>query len=220
MRLWKQYGTYLVGAAVAIVLGTGAGVAWRKYQESQRQAEAQRYAAADELLRQDRPSEAAAAFRALAEDADGGYRVVARLRTAEAEAQAGQSEAAADALGELAGSDAAAPVFRQLGDLLMLQRALDGADPSALGERLAGLTAADAPWRHSALELDAIAQLRAGDIAAARRTFDTLLADPRTPANLSRRAAELLASIGGPEASAPDAGTAEVTSEDSAEEAQ
>jgi hypothetical protein len=66
------------------------------------------------------------------------------------------------------------------------------------------LTGVDAPWRHSALELEALAQLRAGDVDGARRTLDTLLADPRTPANLSRRAAELLASIGGPAAAEQD----------------
>jgi hypothetical protein len=83
--LWKHYGTYAIGAAVAIVLGTGAGVAWRSWQASERQDEARRYAAADALLNQDRASEAAAAFKALAADADSGYRVVARLRAAQAQ---------------------------------------------------------------------------------------------------------------------------------------
>ena len=204
-QLWKRYGTYLVGAALAVVVGTGAGVAWRNWQESERQAEARRYAAAEALLRQDRASEAAEAFRALAEEADGGYRVIARLRAAGAEAEAGEGAAAAATLGNLAESDAAEPVYRQLGDLLVLQRDFDQADADALAGRVAGLTGPEAPWRHSALELEALAQLRAGDIEAARRTLDTLLADPRTPANLSRRAAELMASIGGPPVSAADA---------------
>ena len=208
MHLWKRYGTYLVGAVLAIVLGTGAGVAWRSWQESQRQSEALRYAAAEQLLRQDQASEAAAAFRALAEEADSGYGVVARLRAAEAEAAAGESTAAAATLDHLAESDAARPVYRQLGDLLTLQRELDRADAGSLAGRVAGLTGPEAPWRHSALELEALAQLRAGDIDGARRTLDILLADPQTPANLSRRAAELMASIGGPAASAADADAA------------
>jgi len=208
MRLWQRYGTYFVGAALAIVLGTGAGVAWRNWQESQRQSEALRYAAAEQLLRQDQASEAAAAFRALAEDADSGYHVIARLRAAEAEAAAGESAAAVATLDNLAESDAARPVYRQLGDLLTLQREFDRADAGTLEGRVAGLTAPDAPWRHSALELEALAQLRAGDIEGARRTLDVLLADPSTPANLSRRAAELMASLGGPVADAADADAA------------
>jgi hypothetical protein len=203
LQLGKRYGAYVLAAALAIVLGTGAGVAWRNWQESQRADEARRYAAAEALLREDRASEAAAAFHALAEDADGGYGVVARLRAAEAEAAAGESAAAAATLDGLGTSGAAKPVYRQLGDLLTLQREFDQADPDSVAGRVAILTAPDAPWRHSALELEALAQLRAGDLDSARRTLETLLADPRTPANLSRRAAELMAAIGGP--AEPDA---------------
>ncbi len=204
LRLWKQYGTYIAGGAIAIVIGTGAGVAWRNYQASERLEDARRYAAAEELLRQDRPAEAAAAFLELAEEAGGGYDVVARLRAAEAQIEAGEDAAAAASLDRLSESDDAAPVYRELGDLLALQQAFEGTDGSALSGRLADLTEANAPWRYSALELQALAQLRAGETEAARRTLETLLADPLTPANLSRRAAELTASLGGPLETAED----------------
>jgi hypothetical protein len=209
LLLWKQYGTYIAGGAIAIVVGTGAGVAWRNYQASERLEDARRYAAAEELLRQDRPAEAATAFLALAEDAGGGYDVVARLRAAEAQIEAGEKDAAAASLDELSASEDASPVYRQLGDLLALQQEFEAMDGSALSSRLAGLTEANAPWRYSALELQALAQLRAGDTEAARRTLETLLADPLTPANLSRRAAELMAALGGPLEPAQDATAAQ-----------
>ena len=161
LRLWKQYGTYIVGGAIAIVIGTGAGVAWRNYQASQRLEDARRYAAAEELLRQDRPAEAAAAFLELAEEAGGGYDVVARLRAAEAQVEAGEHAAAAASLDRLSESDDAAPVYRQLGDLLALQQAFEGTDGSALsgracradrGRTLPGATARSSsrPWRSCA----------------------------------------------------------------------
>jgi hypothetical protein len=209
LKLWRHYGTYIVGGALAIVIGTGAGVAWRNYQESQRLEEARRYAAAEELLRQDRPSEAAAAFLALAEDAGGGYDVVARLRAAEGQIEAGEADAAAASLDRLAEDGDAAPAYRQLANLLALQQNFDMADAAALTGQLAGLSEADAPWRYSALELEALAQVRAGETGAARRTLETLLADPLTPGNLSRRAAELLAALGGPPETAEDAAAAE-----------
>ena len=40
--------------------------------------------------------------------------------------------------------------------------------------------------------------MQSGDSAAARQTLDDLLADPLTPPHLGRRAAELLAFLGGP----------------------
>ena len=215
-KLWRHYSSYIIGGALAIVIGTGAGVAWRNYQESQRLDEARRYAAAEELLRRDRPSEAAAAFLALAEDAEGGYQVLARLRAAEAQIEAGEAEAAAASLARLAEDGDAATVYRQLGDLLALQQKFDAADTAALTERLAGLSEAISPWRHSALELEALAQLRAGETEAARGTLETLLDDPLTPGNLSRRAAELLASLGGPLETAEDATATEQKAEDAA----
>ena len=214
LDLWRHYQTYIVGGALAIVIGTGGGVAWRNYQESQRLDDARRYAAAEELLRRDRPGEAAAAFLALAEDAGGGYDVLARLRAAEAQIEAGEADAAAASLDRLAEDGDAASVYRQLGDLLAVQQSFDGADAAALTDRLAGLSAENAPWRHSALELAALAQLRAGETEAARRTLETLLEDPLTPGNLSRRAAELLASLGGPLETAAGAAPAEDAAED------
>jgi hypothetical protein len=216
LKLWRHYSSYIIGGALAIVIGTGAGVAWRNYQESQRLDEARRYGAAEELLRQDRPSEAAAAFLALAEDADGGYDVLARLRAAEAQIEAGEVAAAAASLARLAEDGDAATVYRQLGDLLALQQSFDAADTAALTGRLAGLSEGSSPWRHSALELEALAQLRAGETEAARGTLETLLADPLTPGNLSRRAAELLASLGGPLQSAEDAAAGDATAAEDA----
>ena len=71
-----------------------------------------------QLLRQDRAARGGRAFAALAEDADSGYGVIARLRAAEAQAQAGDRAAASDALDRLASDAETAPVYRQLGDLL------------------------------------------------------------------------------------------------------
>jgi hypothetical protein len=209
LKLWKRYGSYVVAAALAVVVGTAAGVGWRTWQQNERLDEARRYAAAQKMLSDDRPAEAAAAFEALAEDASGGYRVLARLRAAEARAAAGDPAAAAGILEQLAANDEAGPRYRSLGELLAAQRALTDAGPGALLAQLEPLIGVDNPWRHSALELRALAQMQSGDTAAARQTLDDLLADPLTPPELGRRAAELLAFLGGPPADAPAAPRAE-----------
>ncbi|MGH6944391.1 MAG: tetratricopeptide repeat protein [Geminicoccaceae bacterium] len=196
LKLSKEYGLYFLGGALAIVIGTAGGVAWRHYQESQRLEEARAYAAAQDLLRQDKPTEAADAFAALATQADSGYGVLARLRAAEAKGAAGDAEARTEILERLAQDSAAAPAFRQLGDLLAAQQGLDDTDPQALSDRLKELAGQGHAWRYSALELQALAQLRAGQIDEARNTLSAILGDPGTPPNLSRRAAELMASLG------------------------
>ena len=208
LKLWKRYGSLIIGAALAIVLGAAAGVAWREYRSSARLSEATQYAQAVELLRQDRPAEAADAFAALAENADSGYAVIARLRAAEARAEAGNPEARLETLTRLADSDAA-PVYRELGRLLAAQQQLGQGELDALTQQLAGLTEVGGPWRHSALELQALAQMRAGETLEARRTLTALLSEPGAPGDLARRASELLEALGGP----PDAEAPEQTSE-------
>jgi hypothetical protein len=208
LKLWKRYGGFIIGAALAVVLGTAAGVAWREYRSSALVGEATQYAQAIELLRQDRPAEAADAFAALAEEADSGYAVLARLRAAEARAEAGDPEAKLETLTRLADSDAA-PVYRELARLLAAQQKLGQGEPRALAQQLAELTGPGEPWRYSALELRALAQMRAGETLEARRTLTALVSEPGAPANLARRASELLEALGGP----PDAEAPEQTSE-------
>jgi hypothetical protein len=214
LKLWNAYGVYAVGAVAAVVVGTAAGVGWQAYQQSQRQAEAERYMAAADLLRQDQPAEAAAAFAALAGDSDSGYAVLARLRAAQALGQAGDAAGKVTVLDQLAADDAAAPIYRELGELLAVQEQFAEGTPDNLTSQLKELTASGSPWRYSALELSALAQLRAGDTEAARETLASLVDDPRTPPNLGRRAGELLSALGGPlgadaaaSAAGPDAGS-------------
>ena len=217
LELWRRYGSYVVGAALAVVLGAAVGVGWRAWQQQQKVEEARRYAAAQQLLRQDRPAEAAIAFAALAEEADSGYGVLARLRAAEAQAQAGDRAAASVVLDRLASDAEIAPVYRSLAELLAAQQQLAAGQaprsihplcgcqpPPSAGQappspaELEALAGVEGPWRHSALELRALAQMQSGDTVAARQTLDDLLADPLTPPDLARRAAELLACLGGP----------------------
>jgi len=134
-----------------------------------------------------------------------------QIPSRQAQIKAGETDAAAASLDRLSEDDEAAPLYRQLGELLALQREFDGAAAGALSDRLTDLTRAGAPWRYSALELEALAQLRAGETEAARRTLETLLSDPLTPPQLGRRAAELMASLGGPLETAEDAAPAQGT---------
>lgn len=204
--LWKRYGAWVIGAAVAVIIGTAAGVGWRAYQEHAREGEALRFAEAEQLLQRDRPADAAAAFAELADDASGGYAVLARLRAAEAYRAAGDEAAAAAMLEGLADSGSAGPLYRELGGVLAALHDFDGADPGQLAERLEGYAEGSEPWRYTARELYALSRLRAGDTEAARRALGELVDEPGTPANLRRRANELLASLGGPVAAAAQAG--------------
>ena len=139
----------------------------------------------------------------------GGYRVLARLRAAEARAQAGDPAAATATLEQLAANADSEPVYRSLGELLAAQRDFANAQPDAL---LAQLEPLGRDRRSVALQRARAARCwrrcRAATPPAARQTLDDLLADPLTPPHLGRRAAELLAFLGGPPAAGQPAAEA------------
>ncbi len=203
LKLWRRYGTWLIAAAATIVVGSALGVGWREYRASQRLDEARAYAAAEQQLRTGQPAAAAKAFAELAEDAHDGFGVLARLRAAEAQAAAKDPAAAAASLAALAtGSGVPAP-YADLAKLMALQQRFDQTDPQTMLRELEPILASDGPWRQSALELKALAQLKMEDVAAARSTLAELTGQPNLPQALARRASTLLASLG----PAPGAGT-------------
>lgn len=196
-ELWKSYGNYVIGAAVAVVLAVGGAQGWKVYQKDQREAEGERFAQAEALAVAGRPEEAGIAFAALAEDAGAGYATLARLRAAALRAKAGDADGAIAIYDGLAADTAVGDAYRDLALLLSVTHQLDSGDPTALLPLLEPLTAEDNPWHYSALELTALLAERAGDRARAREIFARLGDDPEAPAGLRARAREMLAYLGG-----------------------
>ncbi len=195
-KLWKKYGGYVVGAALGVVMTTAGYVGWQAYAERQRLADGERYAAA---LAQSRPGAQAIAADALAlvaQETGSGYAILARLREAALRAEAGEGERAIAIYDAIAADDGVAPMFRELALLLSVMHQMEAAGPAELIERLAPLTAADNPWRHSALEATGVLAFRSGARARAREIFTGLADDATTPRGMRARAAEMLAILG------------------------
>jgi hypothetical protein len=68
-------------------------------------------------------------------------------------------------------------------------------DPKTAIQHLAPLTDAGSPWHSSALELTAIAELKEGDKAAARATYQKIADDLTAPQGSRARAAEMVAAL-------------------------
>jgi hypothetical protein len=194
-KLWSRYGSYVIALAVAIVLVTAAGVAWREYQVHQRQAEGVRYAAALDIAHQGNDAAAADAFGAVAREAGSGHAVLARLEQAAMRAKSGNAVEATALYDAIARDGSVDQAYRDVATLLAVRHSLDATDPKAAVERLAPLTEANNPWHPTALELTGLAQLKAGDKAAARATFQRLADDLSAPQGLRARATEMAAAL-------------------------
>jgi hypothetical protein len=194
-QLWQRYGNYVLGAAVAVVAGTAGYVAWRDYAHKQAIAHSTAFFAAASTAYTE-PAKAIPALDALARETSGGYAALARLREAGLKAGAGERETAAATYRSVAEDGSAPQELRDIARLLAGLQSVERTTPADLDRQLEALRAAKSPWRHSAIELAALAALRAGDTAKARELFAQLSDDPAAPAAMRGRAAELIASLG------------------------
>jgi hypothetical protein len=188
--VWRRYGTYILAAAVAVVVATGAYVGWQRYAESARAGRAAAFVGAMDLVaRKDAGAEAALASIA---SEGGGYAALARLQQAAQLAKAGDVAGATDIYEAMTGDGSLEAPFRDLALILIGLRGVDTAEPVALSARLAPLAEDGQPWRHSARELMALLAKRAGDTAKARELLNRLVDDQEAPQGARRRATELL----------------------------
>jgi len=195
LRLWKRYQYVVVAAAVLIVAGSGAYSYWRYHDQQQRDAEGVKYAAALDQARAGKYAEAADALTALASDAHAGRAVLARFEAAALRARAGDETAAIAAYDAIAKDGAVDPLYRDLATVLWGLQALDTSDPQPIIDRMAAITDAKNPWHSSAIEVTAIAHLKAGDRAAARTDYQKLADDLAAPQGMRARAAEMVAAL-------------------------
>lgn len=195
-KLWKRYSHYVIGAAVALVVGVAAFKGWQAYDIRSRRADGERLAAAMSLAASGKLDSAQAAFAKMAGDARQGYALLARFQEAGLLAQGGDRAGAIAAYRELAGDSGVDAMYRDLAVLLGVMHEMDGGATGDLVRRLAPLTADDNPWRHSAKELTAMLALRNGEREKARALFTTLANDNAAPQGARARAGDMLAILG------------------------
>lgn len=208
MKLWSRYGTYIVIAAVLLVLAAGAWRGWQWYQLRGSAEAGARYEQALALAAAGKQDEAAKDFAALLKDAPAGYRLLARFQLA---GEAGKRDASAG----VAAFDAIAAdgsVNATLRDLARVRAALLLVDTASVAEitaRVEPLMGATAPFRNSAREILALSHFRAGERTQAAKLFEEIIADPAAPSSLKNRAQvmQALTAEGSTKAAAPSAPT-------------
>ena len=194
---WKRVAPFVYGAVVLVVLATAVVVGWREWSQRKAMEASQRFEQAvgvlsAEAVAPDRREDALTDLAALAEDGPEGYRLLATLRLAAAEAEAGRQAEAAVLYRRLADASATPDAYRPLATLLYAMVGLAEEPTGELKSRLEPLAEQTNPWRFSAAELLALVALRDGDVPTARSHLERLAGDPLAPPTLQRRAGEIL----------------------------
>jgi hypothetical protein len=200
---WHRFAPLLVGILVLGVIATGV---WR-YTEHRHIQAAQAAGASFEsalaLAREGKGEEAGRALATLAEGAPGGYRTLARMRAA-GELAVRDPEQGLEAWRSLAREAELGPVFQDLARLRAGFILLDRAPYAEFAREIEPLAGPQGPWRHSARELLGVGAIKAGEVEAAGRWFDLILADREAPQGVRQRVGALSGLVrGGPVTVAP-----------------
>jgi hypothetical protein len=195
LKLWERYGVYAIAAAVLVVAGIGGYQYYEHRRAAAAEAAGASLIAATREAGQSKNAEAQKALEGIAANAPSGYALIARLRLAAAERDAGKTAEAAAAFEAIAKESSVDPLLTDYAQLQAAMLRLDSASWTDMQNRLNGLAADGNAWRFSARELLGLAAQKAGKTDAARAEFARLLSDRGTPPGIAERARIMLAML-------------------------
>jgi hypothetical protein len=176
-KAWRQFGPWVIGGAVAVVLAVAVYEGWTWWQKSQAAKSSDQFYAATTLAA---GTDAAAAQKALDDviaQGSGGYPMLAQFREAALLAQQGKIDDAVKIYDTLASS----LDNTHLRGLALLQAGyalVDKGDVAAVQQRVGGLISPGEPLRNSAREALGLVQYKAGKLDDAMATFQAIMTDP------------------------------------------
>lgn len=197
MRLWKRYGPWAIGAAVALVLVVAGYQGWQAYTRDRAMSAAADYAAALDKAEAGNSQAAIKALGPLAESGPEGYRLVAKFRRAELQAESGNTAAAVATWDSIAADGDTPEPYGSLATLFAVMHRMGDGDPAALREELAGIASGDNPFRTTALELQAVLAARAGDRGKAVELYKQIADSANVPPQQRQRATQMIAQLEG-----------------------
>ena len=189
---WMRWGTWVIAAAMVVVVGVAGNVGWKKYDASQRAHAGATYSAAMAKVGQDNAA-ARADFEKQSKDAPEPYRSLARLMVAElADTPEQQAAALASVAPTLSATELA-----DLATVMAAFRSVDSGKGEELIAKLEPLGADKRPYRTSVRELQAMTASRKGDIKRAKELWAEIVKDPEAPQGAQQRAQALINLNGG-----------------------
>ena len=189
---WSRWGSWIVAAAVIVVIVAAGSVGWRRYDDSRRATAGAVYSATVAKVGQDNAA-ARAEFEKQAADALEPYRSLSRLMAAQLR---DTPEEQATALG-VAGAGIGSTELADLAAVMAAFKSVDSGKADEMIAKLEPLAADGRPYRISVRELQALNAARKGDIKRARELWSEIVKDPGAPQGALQRATAMLNLNGG-----------------------
>lgn len=196
-KLWDAYGTYVLGAAAAVVLGVAGFKGFEHWQTSRIESAGAKFISAETLATDGQSSDAQEAFERIVAEGPGGYPSLARLRLAAAYASDGKVDDAVAAYDRLTKDSSADKLLRGFAQVQAAILRLDNADFKEMNSRVGDLDDATGAWRHSARELLGLSAYKEKQFDQANTFFTKILGDQDSPQKIRQRAEMMLTLIAG-----------------------
>lgn len=191
----QRFSPLLVGGVVLILAATAGIVFWQNSRQQSAEADGLAYSKAMALQQQGAADKAIGAFSQIVAKTDGGYALLARLQAAEIKAKGTDHAGGISALRQIADDTNVDETYRNLALILWGFFTVDTEKPDAVIAAMKPLAEATTPWHYSAVEITALAELRAGNRAAALNSYQSLADDLLAPRGLRARAAEIVSGL-------------------------
>ncbi len=201
--LWQRYGIYIIGAAIAVVLVVAASEGWNWWHQRTAAESSDRFYAALDLAKNGDVDGARKALDDIAANGSGQYPLLARFREAGLLSAQGKTDDAVAAYDAIAGQ-APQQRLRELALVLAAYELVDSGDVTAVESRIGTLASSESPLRNTAREAIGLAQYKAGDLEAAKKTFDVISKDPQGSLGQLRRVQLYIAQLTAEGVDVPD----------------
>ncbi len=192
-KLWEQYGTYFLGAGVALLVFVGGYKWWEARKSAAAELAGGQFEQALELAGAGNEAEAQKVLRTIGTTREA-YGALAQLALAGQAVKAGNTDAAIAAY-DAAAAKAGDTLIKDFARLQSVSLKIDTADFTEVQNRLNDLIGDKSPWRYMARELVGVSAIRAGRLDDARNLLAPLAADPRASAAVRERAGALMSVV-------------------------
>ena len=193
---WDKYGNYLIAFAVLIAVVTGGYQFWQKVQLDNRNAQADQYLSAIELLQTGSGEAARDALTAIQETGSGGYKALASFQMAALHVREDDLESAIKAYDSISAQSGIDQSLKDLAKIKAAQLLMDTGSRADLEARIGSLTVESNSWRFTAREILAFVAFRDGDVRTAYDEYNDLSQEPGLTPELRQRVEEMRLVIG------------------------
>jgi hypothetical protein len=196
-KFWTNFGKYIVGAAVVLVVSVAGVQGWKSYDLKQRQAAGEAFSTAQKLVTGKNLDEALEEFNKMSAIGSR-YSVLAKFKSAALMRESGDLSGAINNYRQLANNNKINTYYKEMAIVIGAFVELDTKDKEAtLIAQVESLDDAKNPWRHSAREILGLNAMKNGDKSKASLFFKTIAEDATAPKEIKDRAGEMLIIVSG-----------------------